>query len=155
MILNDSFMILSIIWERDAYFAANMHSSHSLPLHRLQNLVYAALLNNVYSLMFCVKLRDDRIFLDKTVAEQVSMWKSKKGLSDTVVADHACSGETCSYYQIGDVFICEKTGLVHGGKHYLWQSFSVFHFIASFFFFFFIVLYWSVLVLIIFFFSVR
>ncbi|KAK8504619.1 hypothetical protein V6N13_063965 [Hibiscus sabdariffa] len=21
--------------------------------------------------------------------------------------DHACSGQTCSYYQIGDVFVCE------------------------------------------------
>ncbi|KAL5539620.1 hypothetical protein UlMin_042306 [Ulmus minor] len=56
---------------------------------------------------------DDRIILDKTVADQVSMWKSSKGLSDKVVTDHACSGETCSYYQIGDVFVCEKTGHVH------------------------------------------
>ncbi|KAF7809529.1 F-box protein SKIP31 [Senna tora] len=59
------------------------------------------------------QLKDDRIILDKTLADQVSSWKSSKGLSDTVVTDHACSGETCSYYQIGDVFICEKTGLVH------------------------------------------
>ncbi|QHN97270.1 uncharacterized protein [Arachis hypogaea] len=34
---------------------------------------------------------------------------------------HRCSGNcsclfwgTCSYYEIGDVFICEKTGQVHG-----------------------------------------
>ncbi|EXC31693.1 F-box protein SKIP31 [Morus notabilis] len=56
---------------------------------------------------------DDRIILDKTVADQVSMWKSSRGLTDNVVMDHACSGETCSYYQIGDVFVCEKTGHVH------------------------------------------
>lgn len=59
------------------------------------------------------QVNDDRIILDKTVADQVSMWKSSKGLSDKVVTDHACSGETCSYYHIGDVFICEKTGHVH------------------------------------------
>nr|DAD24574.1 TPA_asm: hypothetical protein HUJ06_026038 [Nelumbo nucifera] len=41
------------------------------------------------------------------------MWRSSKGMTDEVVVDHACSGETCSYYQIGDVFICEKTGRVH------------------------------------------
>ncbi|KAJ1396824.1 Herpesvirus UL92 [Sesbania bispinosa] len=59
------------------------------------------------------QLKDDRIILDKTLADQVSSWKSSRGLSDKVVTDHACSGETCSYYQIGDVFICEKTGQVH------------------------------------------
>lgn len=59
------------------------------------------------------QVNDDRIILDKTVADQVSMWKSSRGLTDKVVTDHACSGETCSYYHIGDVFICEKTGLVH------------------------------------------
>uniref|UniRef100_A0A2N9FFB2 F-box domain-containing protein n=1 Tax=Fagus sylvatica TaxID=28930 RepID=A0A2N9FFB2_FAGSY len=59
------------------------------------------------------QVNDDRIILDKTVADQVSMWKSSKGLTDKVVTDHACSGETCSYYHIGDVFICEKTGNVH------------------------------------------
>ncbi|KAI4327895.1 hypothetical protein L6164_020306 [Bauhinia variegata] len=59
------------------------------------------------------QLKDDSMILDKTLADQVSMWKSSKGLSDTVVTDHACSGETCSYHQMGDVFICEKTGLVH------------------------------------------
>ncbi|KAI9083939.1 hypothetical protein K1719_034197 [Acacia pycnantha] len=59
------------------------------------------------------QLKDDRMILDKTVADQVSSWKKSRGLSDTVVTDHACSGETCSYYHIGDVFICEKTGHVH------------------------------------------
>ncbi|KAI5656576.1 hypothetical protein M9H77_25369 [Catharanthus roseus] len=56
---------------------------------------------------------DDRIILDKTITDQVSMWKSSRGLTDKVVLDHACSGETCTYYQIGDVFVCEKTGNVH------------------------------------------
>lgn len=59
------------------------------------------------------QLKDDRIILDKTLADQVSSWKSSRGLNDTVVAGHACSGFTCSFYQIGDVFICEKTGQVH------------------------------------------
>ncbi|KAK2990395.1 hypothetical protein RJ640_024594 [Escallonia rubra] len=59
------------------------------------------------------QVNDDRIILDKTVADQVSIWKSSRGLTDKVVTDHACSGEICSYYQIGDVFVCEKTGQVH------------------------------------------
>ena len=57
---------------------------------------------------------DDRIIIDKTVTDQVSTWKSSRGLTDKVVVNHACSGETCTYYQIGDVFVCEKTGNVHG-----------------------------------------
>lgn len=60
---------------------------------------------------------DDHILLDKTVSDQVSMWKDVRGLTDKVVNDHACSGETCSYYRIGDVFVCEKTGHVHGNEH--------------------------------------
>jgi len=81
-------------------------------------------LNNLpFSLYFLhVKLKDDSIILDKTLADQVTSWKSSKGLSDTVVNDHACSGKTCSYYQIGDVFICEKTGQVHGEKLHLYAS---------------------------------
>ncbi|KAL6533675.1 hypothetical protein OROHE_013508 [Orobanche hederae] len=59
------------------------------------------------------QVNDDRIILDKTLADQVSIWKSTKGLADTVVANHACSGKSCTYYQIGDVFVCEKTGNVH------------------------------------------
>ncbi|KAJ7943993.1 F-box protein SKIP31 [Quillaja saponaria] len=59
------------------------------------------------------QVNDDRIILDKTVADQVSMWKRSRGLIDKVVTDHSCSGETCSYYRIGDVFVCEKTGHVH------------------------------------------
>lgn len=57
---------------------------------------------------------DDRVLLDKTIGDQVSIWKKSRGLSDVTVADHACSGVTCTYYQIADVFVCEKTGQVHG-----------------------------------------
>lgn len=64
-----------------------------------------------------LKVNDDRTILDKTVGDQVSLWKSSRGLTDNLVIDHACSGETCSYYQIGDVFVCEKTGNVHGMIH--------------------------------------
>ncbi|KAL3329736.1 hypothetical protein AABB24_033879 [Solanum stoloniferum] len=60
-----------------------------------------------------IQINDDRVILDKTVADQVSIWKKSKGLGDNVVNGHACSGETCAYHQIGDVFVCEKTGNVH------------------------------------------
>ncbi|XP_028119517.1 F-box protein SKIP31-like [Camellia sinensis] len=59
------------------------------------------------------QVNDDRIILDKTLTDQVSIWKSSRGLTDKVVLDHDFSGETCTYYQIGDVFVCEKTGQVH------------------------------------------
>lgn len=59
------------------------------------------------------QVNDDGLILDKTVADQVSLWKRSKGLTDKVVTDHACSGEKCTYYQVGDVFVCEKTGQVH------------------------------------------
>ncbi|KAL8101715.1 hypothetical protein AgCh_033562 [Apium graveolens] len=57
--------------------------------------------------------QDESMILDKTVADEVSTWKSSKGLTDQVVTDHACSGKNCSYHQIGDVFVCEKTGNIH------------------------------------------
>ncbi|XP_050366669.1 F-box protein SKIP31 isoform X2 [Argentina anserina] len=60
-----------------------------------------------------VKVNDDGLILDKTVADQVSIWKRSKGLTDKVSTDHGCSGEKCTYYQVGDVFVCEKTGQVH------------------------------------------
>ncbi|XP_076897193.1 F-box protein SKIP31-like [Bidens hawaiensis] len=59
------------------------------------------------------QLKDDWMILDKSVADQVSIWKKSKGLTDKVFSDHDCSGERCSYYQIGDVFVCENTGYVH------------------------------------------
>lgn len=78
-----------------------------------------------------VKVIDDRIILDKTVADQVSMWKSSRGLTDKAFMDHACSGETCSYYQIGDVFLCEKTGHIHGRRHYkiIWMYLYIYIYI--------------------------
>ncbi|OAY79147.1 F-box protein SKIP31 [Ananas comosus] len=60
-----------------------------------------------------IQLNDDKVILDRTVADQVSMWKRSRGLTDEAVGSHVCSGNTCSYSQIGDVFICEKTGRVH------------------------------------------
>ncbi|OWM72268.1 hypothetical protein CDL15_Pgr018153 [Punica granatum] len=59
------------------------------------------------------QVKDDRILFDKTVADQVSIWKRNNGFTDKVILDHACSGETCSYYRIGDAFVCEETGNVH------------------------------------------
>lgn len=66
--------------------------------------------------MLNLKVNDDRTIFDKTLADQVSTWKKSRGLNDKVVPNHDCSGETCTYYQIGDVFVCEKTGQVHGMK---------------------------------------
>lgn len=65
------------------------------------------------------------MILDKSVADQVSIWKKSKGLTDKVFSDHDCSGEKCSYHQIGDVFVCENTGYVHGMHHC--SSHSDFH----------------------------
>ncbi|XP_071698281.1 F-box protein SKIP31-like [Rutidosis leptorrhynchoides] len=59
------------------------------------------------------QLKDDWMILDKSVADQVSIWKKSKGLTDKVFSDHDCSGEKCSYHQIGDIFVCENTGYVH------------------------------------------
>ncbi|XP_026413178.1 F-box protein SKIP31-like isoform X1 [Papaver somniferum] len=59
------------------------------------------------------QVNDDHIILNKTVADQVSIWRTSRGLPDEVVTGHACSGDTCSYYQIGELFLCEKTGRVH------------------------------------------
>ncbi|KAK9667662.1 hypothetical protein RND81_13G003300 [Saponaria officinalis] len=56
---------------------------------------------------------DDQVTVDKTLSDQVSLWKRSKGLGDKVVTGHTCSGEVCTYFQIGNVFICEKTGNVH------------------------------------------
>ncbi|KAJ4707602.1 F-box protein SKIP31 [Melia azedarach] len=59
------------------------------------------------------QVKDDRVILDKTVGDQVSLWKSSRGFTDNLVTDHACSGEMCTYHHIGNVFVCEKTGYVH------------------------------------------
>lgn len=78
----------------------------------------------VHDFVCDIKVVDDRIILDKTVLEQVSMWKKSKGLSDKAVAGHVCTGTKCSYHQIDDVFICEETGNVHGMIEILVKSFS-------------------------------
>lgn len=57
---------------------------------------------------------DDRIILDKTVLDQVSLWKKSKGLTDKLVIGHECLGTKCDYHEIDDVFICKETGNVHG-----------------------------------------
>lgn len=59
------------------------------------------------------QVNDDRVILDRTVGDQVSIWRSSRGFTDDSVLGHVCSGRTCSYSQIGDVFLCEKTGRVH------------------------------------------
>ncbi|CAL5040913.1 unnamed protein product [Urochloa decumbens] len=59
------------------------------------------------------EVNDDKVILDKTIADQVSTWKSRRGLTDESVKGHSCSGKTCSYTKIGDAYICEKTGRVH------------------------------------------
>lgn len=59
------------------------------------------------------QIKDDLIILDTTVAEQITSWRSGHGLPDVYVGNHVCSGKTCSYSQIGDVFLCEKTGRAH------------------------------------------
>jgi hypothetical protein len=65
-----------------------------------------------------LQVNDDKVILDKTVADQVSTWKSSRGLTDESVKGHSCSGNTCSYTQIGDAYICEKTGRVHGNIYF-------------------------------------
>ena len=49
----------------------------------------------------------------KAVADQVSSWKSSRGMTDEVDIDHNCCEVICTYYWIGVVFVCEKTGRVH------------------------------------------
>ncbi|KAG0459314.1 hypothetical protein HPP92_022442 [Vanilla planifolia] len=60
-----------------------------------------------------IQVSDDHIILDRTVADQVSVWRSSRGFTDEPVTGHICSGKICTYSKFGDVFICEKTGRVH------------------------------------------
>ncbi|XP_028087745.1 F-box protein SKIP31-like [Camellia sinensis] len=84
------------------------------PTKKLRECAWKKLYMQVYlGSTYSFLVNDDRIILDKTLTDQVSIWKSSRGLTDKVVLDHDCSGETCTYYQIGDVFVCEKTGQVH------------------------------------------
>eukprot|EP00249_Psilotum_nudum_P019554 c27313_g1_i1 orf=146-1258(+) len=59
------------------------------------------------------QINNDLFIVDATVAEQVIAWRCAHGLPDVYVGDHSCSGRSCAYYQIGDIFLCEKTGRAH------------------------------------------
>ncbi|BFI10641.1 hypothetical protein MPTK1_3g16200 [Marchantia polymorpha subsp. ruderalis] len=59
------------------------------------------------------QIRDDLVVIDTSVADHVTAWRRGQKLPDVYVGDHYCSGRTCSYYQIGDIFLCEKTGRAH------------------------------------------
>lgn len=56
---------------------------------------------------------DDLLMVDTSVADQITAWRRRYSLPDVYVGDHGCSGRSCSYHQIGDVFLCEKTGRAH------------------------------------------
>lgn len=59
------------------------------------------------------QVNDDMLLLDTTVADRITHLKHSRGLPDEFTAEHVCSGRTCTYSQIGDAFLCEKTGRVH------------------------------------------
>jgi hypothetical protein len=58
-------------------------------------------------------VHDDLVVVDSSMADQITAWRHSQKLADAYLGDHWCSGKTCSYYQIDDVFLCEKTGRVH------------------------------------------
>lgn len=64
-------------------------------------------------------LKDDIMIPDATVGDQINQWnqinqwKQHHGLPEVFPGDHVCSGSTCTYFQVGDIFLCEKTGFVH------------------------------------------
>lgn len=62
-------------------------------------------------------LKDDIMIPDTTVGDQINQWKQHHGLPDVFTGDHVCSGSTCTYSQLGDIFLCEKTGFVHVCDH--------------------------------------
>jgi len=59
------------------------------------------------------QVNDDMFLLDTTVADRITHLKHSRGLPDEFTAEHVCSGRTCTYSQVGDAFLCEKTGRVH------------------------------------------
>ncbi|KAL2634559.1 hypothetical protein R1flu_006038 [Riccia fluitans] len=59
------------------------------------------------------QIRDDLVVIDTSVTDHVTAWRRGHKLPDVYVGDHSCSGRTCSYYQIGDIFLCERTGRAH------------------------------------------
>lgn len=58
-------------------------------------------------------MHDDLVVVDSSMADQITAWRRSQKLADVYLGDHWCSGKTCSYYQIDDVFLCEKTGRAH------------------------------------------
>ncbi|CAK9204284.1 unnamed protein product [Sphagnum troendelagicum] len=59
------------------------------------------------------QVHDDLVVVDSSMADQITAWRRSQKLADVYLGDHWCSGKTCSYYQIDDVFLCEKTGRAH------------------------------------------
>jgi len=59
------------------------------------------------------QVNDDMFLLDTTVADRITHLKHSRGLPDEFTEEHVCSGRTCTYSQVGDAFLCEKTGRVH------------------------------------------
>ncbi|CAM6108221.1 unnamed protein product [Calypogeia fissa] len=59
------------------------------------------------------QVRDDLVVIDMTVADHITEWRRNHHLPDVYLDHHLCSGRTCSYNQIGDIFLCEKTGRAH------------------------------------------
>lgn len=55
--------------------------------------------------------------VDTSIADQIREWKAKRTFEPA--AGHVCSGQRCSYHRIGDIFICERTGNIHGKKTHL------------------------------------
>jgi hypothetical protein len=48
-----------------------------------------------------------------SVADLVCRWRLQRSLGDGADMRHACSYKTCTYHQISNSFICERTGRVH------------------------------------------
>ncbi|XP_024525483.1 F-box protein SKIP31 [Selaginella moellendorffii] len=59
------------------------------------------------------QIKDELGVFDPSIADQVTQWRRSHKLSEVYSGSHTCSGRTCSYHQIGDVYICEKTGCAH------------------------------------------
>mmetsp|Transcript_25715 Transcript_25715/g.48785 ORF Transcript_25715/g.48785 Transcript_25715/m.48785 type:complete len:354 (-) Transcript_25715:399-1460(-) len=48
----------------------------------------------------------------RSVAEQVTKWRQQNSLGEGADG-HNCSYKTCTYHQIGNVYVCEGTGRAH------------------------------------------
>lgn len=60
-------------------------------------------------------LDGDDVLISLTETEHVARWRSQRGLGDGTgpACRHRCSGLSCAYHQIGDIFLCETTGRAH------------------------------------------